>query len=70
LGNTFLRFEKKQLMPLNPPLTKRDYLSPPFGKGRSGAGKEMKKWGQIFILDFAKTTGVIHKKVGGFQMHA
>jgi len=27
----------------------------------------MGKWGQIFILDFTKNIGVIHKKVGVFK---
>jgi len=26
-----------------------------------------KRWGQIFILDFVRNTGVIHKKVGVFE---
>jgi len=28
----------------------------------------MGEWGQIFILDFAKNIGVIHKKVGRILM--
>ena len=36
--------------------------------GDLGIGSKIrwKRWGQIFILEFAKHTGVIHKKVGHY----
>jgi hypothetical protein len=35
--------------------------------GKAAGSGLKKKWGRIFILDFAKNTDVIHKEVGPAQ---